>query len=103
MLSSLNVEIWKDFHFGGVPSDIIRWTLEGSGALEPRRSALEDDFEEEEEKEEEEAAAGTVEPVVHERVSCSRSHQLQRSSLFLNVQIRCNDWMMVRRAHEGEF
>lgn len=30
-----------------------RWTLEATGQLEPRRSALEDDFEEEEEKEEE--------------------------------------------------
>ncbi|GMH10437.1 hypothetical protein Nepgr_012278 [Nepenthes gracilis] len=29
-----------------------RWTLESVGALDPRRSALEDDFEEEEEKEE---------------------------------------------------
>lgn len=31
-----------------------RWTLESNGALEPRRSALEEDFEEEEEKEENE-------------------------------------------------
>ncbi|KNA19335.1 hypothetical protein SOVF_060510 [Spinacia oleracea] len=31
-----------------------RWNLENIGALEPRRSALEDDFEEEEEKEEDE-------------------------------------------------
>ncbi|KAL1549769.1 hypothetical protein AAHA92_17826 [Salvia divinorum] len=31
-----------------------RWTLEGIGSLEPRRSALEDDFEEEEEEEKEE-------------------------------------------------
>lgn len=30
-----------------------RWTLEATGQLEPRRSALEDDFEEEEEKDEE--------------------------------------------------
>ncbi|KAL7120061.1 hypothetical protein ACP275_02G099800 [Erythranthe tilingii] len=30
-----------------------RWTLEAIGSLEPRRSALEDDFEEEEEKDEE--------------------------------------------------
>jgi hypothetical protein len=29
-----------------------RWTLEASGVLEPRRSALEDDFEEEEEDKE---------------------------------------------------
>ncbi|MQL90777.1 hypothetical protein Taro_023372 [Colocasia esculenta] len=34
-----------------------RLTLESSGVLEPRRSALEDDFEEEEEKEEEEPPA----------------------------------------------
>ena len=31
----------------------FRWTLEVNGALEPRRSALEDDFEDEEEKEKE--------------------------------------------------
>ena len=35
-----------------------RWLLETTGKLEPRRSALEDDFEEEEEKEEETALAG---------------------------------------------
>lgn len=35
----------------------IRWTLESTGKLEPRRSALEDDFEEEEEKEDEDNAA----------------------------------------------
>lgn len=34
-----------------------RWTLESTGKLEPRRSALEDDFEEEEEKEDEDNAA----------------------------------------------
>lgn len=32
---------------------VNRWTLEATGLLEPRSSALEDDFEEEEEKEEE--------------------------------------------------
>jgi pre-mRNA-splicing factor 38A len=32
--------------------DFGRWVLEASGTLEPRRSALEDDFEEEEDKEE---------------------------------------------------
>lgn len=32
-----------------------RWTLEAAGTLDPRRSALEDDFEEEEEEKEEEA------------------------------------------------
>ena len=32
---------------------VNRWTLEATGLLETRRSALEDDFEEEEEKEEE--------------------------------------------------
>lgn len=50
-----------------------RWTLEGSGTLEPRRSALEDDFEEEEEKEEEEPAAGAVEQAEYEKVSRKRS------------------------------
>ncbi|KAG9130816.1 hypothetical protein Leryth_016961 [Lithospermum erythrorhizon] len=34
-----------------------RWTLEALGSLEPRRSALEDDFEEEEEKDEEDQLA----------------------------------------------
>ncbi|KAH6819057.1 PRP38 family protein [Perilla frutescens var. frutescens] len=34
-----------------------RWTLEGLGSLEPRRSALEDDFEEEEEKDEDDQLA----------------------------------------------
>ena len=33
--------------------ELDRWTLEASGALELRRSALKDDFEEKEEKEEE--------------------------------------------------
>ncbi|KAK1279260.1 hypothetical protein QJS04_geneDACA004507 [Acorus gramineus] len=41
-----------------------RWTLETTGILEPRRSALEDDFEEEEEKEEDEQA---LEAEAHER------------------------------------
>ncbi|CAK9148675.1 unnamed protein product, partial [Ilex paraguariensis] len=34
------------------------WTLEAIGSLEPRLSALEDDFEEEEEKEEDDQMAG---------------------------------------------
>lgn len=33
-----------------------RWVLEQAGTLEPRKSALEDDFEEDEEKEEDEPA-----------------------------------------------
>jgi pre-mRNA-splicing factor 38A len=32
--------------------DFGRWVLEASGTLEPRRSALEDDFEEEDKEEE---------------------------------------------------
>lgn len=47
----------------------FRWTLEACGLLEPRRSALEDDFEEEEEKEEEDQAMEPVENGVHEKVS----------------------------------
>lgn len=35
-------------------SVFYRWTLESLGSLEPRRSALEEDFEEEEEKEDNE-------------------------------------------------
>ncbi|THU59057.1 hypothetical protein C4D60_Mb03t20970 [Musa balbisiana] len=46
-----------------------RWTLEACGLLEPRRSALEDDFEEEEEKEEEEQAMDSVEDDTHEKAS----------------------------------
>ena len=42
-----------------------RWNLENIGALEPRRSALEDDFEEEEEKEEDEMDVDVDE---HEKV-----------------------------------
>jgi hypothetical protein len=37
-----------------------RWTLETAGTLDPRISALEDDFEEEEEEEEEEDANGVA-------------------------------------------
>lgn len=40
-----------------------RLTLEAAGILEPRRSALEDDFEEEEEKEEDEPPALETEKV----------------------------------------
>lgn len=40
--------------FASCHSVFYRWTLESNGALEPRRSALEEDFEEEEEKEENE-------------------------------------------------
>lgn len=41
--------------------------LESIGSLEPRRSALEDDFEEEEEKDEDELPDG-LEPVANEKV-----------------------------------
>lgn len=46
----------------------FRWTLEACGLLEPRRSALEDDFEEEEEKEEEDAAMEPLDDDIHEKV-----------------------------------
>ena len=46
----------------------FRWTLEVNGALEPRRSALEDDFEDEEEKEDEEDAAAALNNLDLERV-----------------------------------
>lgn len=45
-----------------------RWVLEASGTLEPRRSALEDDFEEEEEDKEEQPME-IDEPNGHENVS----------------------------------
>jgi pre-mRNA-splicing factor 38A len=44
-----------------------RWTLESIGSLEPRKSALEDDFEEEEEKEEEEEQNAVLENGTHEK------------------------------------
>ncbi|XP_043708844.1 pre-mRNA-splicing factor 38-like [Telopea speciosissima] len=44
-----------------------RWTLESNGTLEPRRSALEDDFEEEEEKEEEDQIMAGLENGSHEK------------------------------------
>lgn len=45
-----------------------RWTLESIGSLDPRKSALEDDFEEEEEKEEEEEHNAELENGTHEKV-----------------------------------
>ncbi|XP_077218941.1 PRP38 family protein [Tasmannia lanceolata] len=44
-----------------------RWTLESLGKLEPRRSALEDDFEEEEEKEEDDQTMADLEAGAHEK------------------------------------
>jgi len=41
-----------------------RWTLESLGALEPRQSALEEDFEEEEENEDNEQPADEPEKVL---------------------------------------
>ena len=46
-----------------------RWVLEASGTLEPRRSALEDDFEEEEEDKEEEQPMEIDEPNGREKVN----------------------------------
>lgn len=46
---------------------LIRWVLEASGTLEPRRSALEDDFEEEEEDKEEQPME-IDQPNGHEKV-----------------------------------
>lgn len=43
-----------------------RWTLESISTLEPRRSALEDDFEEEEEKEEDDQLADGLDYDGHE-------------------------------------
>ncbi|KAJ8637725.1 hypothetical protein MRB53_011992 [Persea americana] len=44
-----------------------RWLLETTGKLEPRRSALEDDFEEEEEKEEEDTALPALDAAANEK------------------------------------
>ncbi|RWR77501.1 Pre-mRNA-splicing factor 38 [Cinnamomum micranthum f. kanehirae] len=44
-----------------------RWLLETTGKLEPRRSALEDDFEEEEEKEEEDTALAGLDAAANEK------------------------------------
>ncbi|KAK6915637.1 Pre-mRNA-splicing factor 38 [Dillenia turbinata] len=44
-----------------------RWTLESLGTLEPRRSALEDDFEEEEEKDEDDQIMDDVDNGAHEK------------------------------------
>lgn len=46
-----------------------RWVLEASGTLEPRRSALEDDFEEEEEDKEEQPMEIDESPSGRENVS----------------------------------
>lgn len=46
----------------------VRLTLEGIGSLEPRRSALEDDFEEEEEKEEDDQLADGLDSGGHDKV-----------------------------------
>ena len=47
-----------------------RLTLETTGVLEPRRSALEEDFEEEEEKEEEEPPTSDAEKVFRSSCHC---------------------------------
>lgn len=52
-----------------------RWTLEATGQLEPRRSALEDDFEEEEEKEEEDQTL-----VGLDSIALDKDHRRGRSS-----------------------
>ncbi|KAL8107105.1 hypothetical protein AgCh_023773 [Apium graveolens] len=44
-----------------------RWTIETIGALEPRKSALEDDFEEEEEKDEDDHIMADVEDADHDK------------------------------------
>lgn len=49
---------------------IARWTIEAIGTLEPRRSALEDDFEEEEEKDEDEQLTNSLDAGEHEKVCC---------------------------------
>lgn len=48
-----------------------RWNLETIGALEPRKSVLEDDFEEEEEKEENDQLDDGMEDEAYEKVQIS--------------------------------
>lgn len=48
-----------------------RWNLETVGALEPRKSVLEDDFEEEEEKEENDQLDDGMEDGAYEKVHIS--------------------------------
>lgn len=63
----------------------IRWTLESLGSLEPRKSALEEDFEEEEDKEENEQLDDEIEDEAHEKVSMSFLFKDSLSSIFVNV------------------
>lgn len=49
----------------------LRWTLESLGTLEPRKSALEEDFEEEEDKEENDQLDDEMEDVANEKVKLS--------------------------------
>lgn len=60
--------------FGWSPEYLLilsacRWTLEGLGSLEPRRSALEDDFEEEEEKDEDDQLVDGLDSAVNDKVN----------------------------------
>jgi hypothetical protein len=64
LLQVLNKFIFMDL--------LNRWVLEASGILEPRRSALEDDFEEEEEDKEEGEPMDVDEPNTREKVSILR-------------------------------
>lgn len=59
---------------------IGRWTIEAIGTLEPRRSALEDDFEEEEEKDEDEQLLNGLDADEHEKVC-----HLNYSKMFLST------------------
>lgn len=62
------VELFGLIIFWGLCVCVIRWNLESIGALEPRKSALEDDYEEEEEKEENEQLDDGLEDEPHEKV-----------------------------------
>lgn len=61
---------------------IARWTLEAIGNLEPRRSALEDDFEEEEEKDEDDPLTNGLDAMDQDRV-----HLLFRFLLIKNISV----------------
>lgn len=62
-----------------------RWTLESLGTLEPRKSALEEDFEEEEDKEENDQLDDEMEDVANEKVSLSSFRKNSIVLVFFHV------------------
>ncbi|KAE9446630.1 hypothetical protein C3L33_21472, partial [Rhododendron williamsianum] len=68
LLVSCKDRAWGSALVQAWPVRRFLWTLESIGSLDPRKSALEDDFEEEEEKEEEEEHNAELENGTHEKV-----------------------------------